>query len=97
MLNFVAGLPKSHSLRGRAIVSKQRIAMVRVEATTSTGSSANGLTPAQHLGSGPCFGPEREREVNSVSFAPPTYRQPGTLENGKHGRIVCKHIGLKGR
>ena len=41
-------------------------------------------------------GLERERDVNYVALAPPTYRQPAALEHGKHGRIMCKHLGLEG-
>ena len=35
--------------------------------------------------------------MNDVPLTPPTYRQPALLEHGKHGRIVCKHIGHEGR
>ena len=59
--------------------------------------SAPPSVTAGRLGFRSLFGPERERDVNNVSLAPPTYRQPATLEHGKHGCIVCKHIGLKGR
>jgi hypothetical protein len=53
--------------------------------------------PIYHLGKCRSLcGLERERDVNYVPLALPTYRQPAALEHGKHGRIMCKHLGLEG-